>query len=161
METINTIKTLLISILISITAYLQPIAGEMQSLLYVFGINFIFGLLAAIISNKEGFSFKKAWRCIWEATVLFILICSLYYIGERKGDEMAALQCVSFVSYAVIYFYIVNILRNAKFMLKEDTIAYKVIHFLHFVISVEFVKKIPYLSNYLNTVNEKKEEDHV
>ena len=102
-----------------------------------------------MIVNHESFSFKKAWRCIVEATIFFALVSFIYFIGEHKGNPEGALQCVSFITYSVFYFYGVNILRNIKEILPNTSNGYKVVAFLHYVLSVEFIKNIPYLTNYL------------
>lgn len=149
------IKNLIVGLITSLAAYLNPIHGEMQSLLYVFALNFLCGLIAGLLINKESFSFKKAWKCVVETTVLFVLICAIYFIGEHKGNAQGALQCVSFITYSVFYFYGVNILKNLKLILPTGSNAWKVIAFLYYVVSVEFVKKVPYLTNYLKT-NESK-----
>ena len=132
-----------------IAAYLNPISGEIKSLIAVFALNFICGLLTALLINHESFSFKKAWRCIVEATIFFVLVSCIYFIGEHKGNPEGALQCVSFITYSVFYFYGVNILRNIKEILPNSSNGYKVVAFLHYVLSVEFIKNIPYLTNYL------------
>jgi len=140
-----------IALLLSgITAYLAPISGEITSLIILFGVNFACGLLAALLVSKEGFSFKKAFRCIIEAATFFVLVSSVYSIGEHKGNPDGALQCVSFISYSIIWFYGVNILKNLKLVFKPETLAGRVFTFLHHVVSIEFIKKIPYLSNYIN-----------
>lgn len=148
-------KNLIVGLITGIAAYLNPIGGEIKSLLAVFAINFLFGLLIALLINHESFSFKKAWRCIWEATVFFALVCFIYFIGEHKGNPSGALQCVSFITYSVFYFYGVNILRNIKQLLPDTSVGYKVVAFLYYILSVEFIKNIPGLTNYL-TKEEKK-----
>ncbi len=135
-------KNLLIGLVTGIAAYLNPISGEIKSLIAVFALNFICGLLTALLINHESFSFKKAWRCIVEATIFFVLVSCIYFIGEHKGNPEGALQCVSFITYSVFYFYGVNILRNIKEILPNSSNGYKVVAFLHYVLSVEFIKNI-------------------
>ena len=135
-------KNLLIGLVTGIAAYLNPISGEIKSLIAVFALNFICGLLTALLINHESFSFKKAWRCIVEATIFFALVSCIYFIGEHKGNPEGALQCVSFITYSVFYFYGVNILRNIKEILPNSSNGYKVVAFLHYVLSVEFIKNI-------------------
>lgn len=142
-------KNLVVGLVTGIVAYLNPISGEIQSLIGVFVLNFVFGLLTALLINHEDFSFRKAWKCVVEATIFFLLICCIYFIGEKKGNPEGALQCVSFVTYTVLYFYGVNILRNIRNLLPVGSNGYKVFSFLYDVVSVEFVKKIPYLAAYL------------
>lgn len=143
------LKNLFIGLLTGIIAYLNPISGEIKSLVAVFAVNFLFGLLTALLINKENFSFKKAFRCIVEASVFFVLVCAIYWIGAHKGNPDGALQCVSFITYSVFYFYGVNILRNIKCLLPNTSVGYKVFAFLYYFVSVEFIKNIPYLTNYL------------
>ena len=142
-------KSMIIGLITGVAAYLNPISGEIKSLVAVFALNFLCGLLTALLINHESFSFKKAWRCICEATIFFVLVCCIYFIGEHKGNPSGALQCVSFITYSVFYFYGVNILRNIKTLLPNVSIGYKVVAFLHYVLSIEFIKHIPYLTNYL------------
>ena len=81
MNAMDQIRNLLVGLITGLAAYLNPISGEMYSLFGVFFLNFMFGLLAALISNGESFDFKKAFRCIGEASIFFLLVCSVYVIG--------------------------------------------------------------------------------
>ncbi len=145
MNAIDNFRSLIVGLLTGIAAYLSPIHGEVFSLFWVFALNFLFGLLTGLLANNESFSFKKAFRCIGEAMVFFVLVCAIFMIGEHHGDDSAALQCVSFITYSVFYFYAINILRNLKVLLPDGSAGHKVVAFAHYLISVEFVKKIPYL----------------
>lgn len=146
-------KSLIIGLITGVAAYLNPISGEIKSLVAVFALNFLCGLFAALLVNHESFSFKKAFRCVGEAAIFFVLVCCIYFIGEHKGNPGGALQCVSFITYSVFYFYGVNILRNIKEILPNESLGFKVVAFLHYVLSVEFIKNIPYLTNYLKGQN--------
>lgn len=50
-------KNLLIGLITGIAAYLNPISGEIKSLIAVFALNFICGLLTALLINHESFFF--------------------------------------------------------------------------------------------------------
>lgn len=52
-------KNLLIGLITGIAAYLNPISGEIKSLIAVFALNFICGLLTALLINHESFSLKN------------------------------------------------------------------------------------------------------
>jgi len=155
----STVKTVIVSLLTGLAAYLHPLTGDLYSLVSVFVLNFLFGLLAGLLANSECFQFRKAWKCVSEAAVFFVMVCAIYFIGEHKGNPDGALQCVSFVTYSVLYFYTVNILRNLKLLLPDGSVGCKVVAWLHWVVSVEFVKKIPRLSEYLNVREGGKDED--
>lgn len=142
------LKTLFVGLVTSIAAYLSPISGDIKSLIALFVINFLFGLMAGLLANNETFSFKKAFRCILEAMAFFVTVSAIYYIGEQKGNPDGALQCVSFVTYSVFYFYGVNVLRNWKQLCRKGSATYKCVAFIYYVVSVEFIKNVPFLNNY-------------
>ena len=156
---IDNLRAMVVSITAGIAAYLNPVSGDMYSMLAVFAVNFLAGLLTDLLANGGSFSFRKAWRCVGEATVFFVLICAIYFIGERHGDAQAALQCVSFVTYSVFYFYAVNILRNIKTLLPDGSVGYKVTAFLYWTVSAECIKRIPGLSDYINHQNKQKKDE--
>lgn len=142
------LKNLFVGLVTSAAAYLHPVSGDIKSLIALFAVNFLFGLLAGLLANNEIFSLKKAFRCILEAMSFFMLVCAIYYIGEQKGNPDGSLQCVSFVTYSVFYFYGVNVLRNWKLLCRTGSTMYKCVSFLYYVVSVEFIKSVPFLSNY-------------
>lgn len=142
---------MVVGIIIAVLAYLKPIEGELWSLFLVFFLNFLFGYLSGMIANAEEWDFKKALRCVGEATVFFVLCTAIYAIGRLKGQMDGAVQCVSFVTYLVIYFYGLNILKNCKKIFKKDTAPWHVVSALYFVLRLKFVEHIPFLSEYLNS----------
>lgn len=149
---LDKVKAFLVAIVAEIWAYLHPLGDEIFILAMIFIINFFAGLIVDIVVNNGTFQFKKAWRCIVEVTVFFLMVVVIYTYGEKKGWNDGALQCVSFLTYVITYFYSLNILKNMKLLFKTHTIAWKVFSFLYYVMSVEFIKKIPYLADFVNSV---------
>lgn len=143
-------KSFIVGIVMALLAYLKPIEGELWSLFVIFLLNFAFGYLSGMIANGEDFNFKKAFRCICEASVFFVLCLSIYAIGRFKGQETGALQCVSFITYTIIYFYGINVLKNLKKIFKPNTTPWQVVSFLYYALRFGFIERIPYLSDYLN-----------
>lgn len=137
-------------IVLSILAYLEPIDGELKSLFLVFFLNFIFGYLSGMVKGED-FSLKKALVCIGHAAIFFVLCASVYVIGKAKGQMAGAVQCVSFITYLVLYFYSLNILKNCKKIFKEDTAPWHVVNTLYFILRFKFIEQIPYLRDYLDT----------
>ena len=132
--------------------YLQrkPIEGELSSLMIVFTLNFIFGYLSGMIAKGENFELKKAVVCIGHTTVFFVLCAAVYAIGRFKGQMEGSVQCVSFISYLVLWFYGCNILKNLKQIFRKGTPPWYVVSFLYYLMRFKFIEKIPYLSDYLN-----------
>ena len=146
----NTIRNLIITIAGVLLGYFAPLKDIVFVIFFIFLLNCIFGLVAGVGVQGEKFSLKKFFRCIMETLVFYVIVLSIFVIGEKMGNLDGALQCISGVVYAIIYFYSVNILRNVNKLLPKS----KVIKFLYFVLSFEVIKKIPYLQQF----QEKKEE---
>lgn len=151
----NTIRNLLVTVFGVLLGYFAPLKDIVFVIFFIFLLNCIFGLVAGVGVQGEKFSLKKFFRCIVETLVFYVIVLSIYVIGEKMGNVDGALQCISGVVYAIIYFYSVNILRNANKLLPKS----KVIKFLFYVLSFEVIKKIPYLQQF----QEKKDEveDHI
>ena len=147
---IEQIKNMAVGIVLAILAYLEPIESELQSLFLVFFLNFLFGYLSDMVKGED-FSLKKALVCIGHAAIFFILCAAVYVIGRLKGQMGGSVQCVSFITYLVIYFYSLNILRNCKKIFKDDTAPWHVVNTLYFILRFKFIEKIPYLKEYLDT----------
>lgn len=146
----NYLRELIAGIVLAVIAYLKPIEAELWTLFLIFFTNFLFGYLAGMIANNEEWDNKKAMRCVGEATVFFILCTTIYAIGRLKGQMSGALQCVSFITYVVIYFYGLNILRNCKKIFRKEIAPWYVVSFLYYVLRFKFVEKIPFLAGFLN-----------
>lgn len=145
--------------LVSILAYLKPISGDLQSLIALFAINFIVGLMNGLLVRGESFSYKKAWQCINEAVMFLMLICFAYFITERVENQTEGIRIISFFVWSIIYFYVVNIIRNLKGLFKGHALAYNTLSFIYYIISVEFVKRLPELKDYLKD-NKKEQKEN-
>ena len=71
---------------------------------------------------------------------------------------LGAVQCVSFVTYVVIYFYSLNVLRNCKKIFREKTAPWHVVSWIYYVLRFKFIEKIPFLQDYLNVSDGRTEE---
>ncbi len=143
-------RQLIATFFAGILAYLSPLTGDFISLICVFGLNFCAGLFTDLLINGTSFKFRKAFHCIKEATIFMILVCAIYFIGDHKGSPQGALQCISLITYSLLYFYSVNILKNMIQLCPVSSVGYKAVSFLYYIVSIEFAKHIPGLTNYLN-----------
>lgn len=147
---IENIRSLFVGIALAVLAFLKPIEGELTSLMIVFFFNFFFGYLSGMIASHEDFDIKKALRCVAEATVFFVLCCAIYVVGQMKHQPEGAMQCVSFVTYVVLYFYALNILKNLKKIFKKDTTPWQIVAFFYYFLRFKFIERITGLSDYLS-----------
>lgn len=136
---IEQIKNIIIGIVLAIIAYLEPIDGELKTLFLVFFLNFLFGYLSGMVKGED-FSLKKALVCIAHATVFFVLCGAVYVVGRLKGQMAGAVQCVSFITYLIMYFYGLNILRNLKKIFRDNTPPWHVANILYFILRFKFYR---------------------
>lgn len=158
-ERMEDYRTLIAGFLAGVLGWLEPIAGDVFTMIYLFVLNFGCGYLADRFANGNDFDFKKALRCILEAGIFFVVVDSIYIVGIFKEQPEEAVQCVSTVVYVLIYFYGLNILRNLRKLLKTGTPAFKVVDFLYYLLSFEIIKKIPVLNEYLERDGTETKED--
>lgn len=144
------IKSIVISISSALIAYLYPVAGNLQSLLGLFFINFIVGYLTGMIKNNEHFQMKKCMMCFVWAAVILSLICFFYFLGERNGNKEQTLEFVRWVSLIAIWAFGCNILRNLRHLSYGMGAYYTFFDALYSGVSLEFLKKLPFLKQLTN-----------
>lgn len=146
--TLDAIRRVIIGILSAVFAFLKPIGNDLTIMLLLFAANAFFGVVADICQG-EGWNKKKFQQAFIECLLFFTFVCLIFIIGYLKHNMAGALQCVSFVSYSLIYYYGTNICRNMMQILPDFSIGHKAFAFIYSVLSVEFVKNVPFLSEYL------------
>jgi len=145
----DTIRNLFACTVAAVAAYFHPIQDILLAILVVLGVNFMLGLLSGVLMDKERFNFKKGFICFIEAAVYFALISFIFFVGDKIHNKDGALQCISAITYALLYFYGVNIFKNLHRLLPVN----RLIAFLYYVVSFAFVDKIPYLKEFLKIEN--------
>lgn len=153
------IKTTIVMIVSAIMAFLSPLSADLSIMLILFGCNAFFGIVADVVVGRKWSKKKFQWAFV-EALLFFLFVLIIYAIGVIKCNMGGALQCVSFVSYALIYYYGTNITRNLMNILPDDNVGHKCFSFMYYILSVEFIKRVPFLSAYIRTItiNDKKED---
>lgn len=150
MDIYTSIRNLLASVFSVMFAYFAPIQNMVFVIFFVFAINCMAGMIAGIVAKHERFNLKKFFHCMLETFVFYVIVLSVFTIGEKMRNLDGAIQCITGVVYAILYFYGVNTLRNLNILFPES----KVIRFLFHVLSFEVVKKIPYMQQFINKEKE-------
>lgn len=138
-----------LSLLANVAGFLFPIRNDVFGLVLLFMLNFIFGLCADLCNNRT-WKFKKAFCMLRDAAVYFTLVASIYILGHIKGEEVAAIHCVSFLIYSALYFYGTNIIRNARLITNERGTLFRVLDFLYYILTLKFIEKSTLLNGYYN-----------
>ena len=108
------------SLVANVIGLMFPIWNDIFGLVLLFTANFVVGLLADVCNHRD-WSFRKAFSFFRDAAIYFAMVACIYMLGYLKGEEKAAMHCVSFTIYVAIYFYGTNILRNARFITNEKS----------------------------------------
>lgn len=157
---VNEIKPFALTVLSGILAYLNPISGNVFAMTYLLFANFVVGLLASLVVEGEKFSWRKFGWCGVEALIFFALVASIYVVGYAQGNPEEAVQCVSMVVYAMCYFYGTRILRNLRTMCPSESIAWHMMDFLYGFATLELLKRLPFMEEYVKSQKRKKDEKH-
>jgi hypothetical protein len=139
----------------NIAGLLLPLRNDIYGLVLLFTVNFVVGMLADVCNRRE-WSFRKAFRFFRDAAIYFGMILSIYLLGCLKGEEPAALHCVSFMIYLAVYFYGTNILRNARLITNEKSTLLRVLDFLYYMLSLRVLERNAILKDYIDNEKEKK-----
>ena len=156
-DIVTFVKAMIIGAVSELLAFFAPIGDNFIAMVWLFGLNFLFGLLADILAGRD-FAMKKAITCITHATLFFALCASLYGIGYYQHMRNEVLQqCVSSFCWILVYCYSTNIVRNVRGMLRRETPAYKTVDMLYNSLTLAFVKGLPSVGEILK---KRKEERH-
>ena len=149
----DAIKLSVITATGALLAYLQPIYNAIVVLLAVFIIDMIVGILTDSWVNKHRLSKKKFMFALLSFAIYTTIISTVYVIGEKMGDLEEVLFVDKWLTYAVIYFYAANILKNLRNLVPQS----RVIAFFDFVVGLEFMKRIPAIGEFLKFEKEVRE----
>lgn len=138
---------------------LAPIQNFMYAMLLLFGVNFAFGLVAAVV-KKEGWSTKKALMFIWYCAIFFTMACSLFIIGHLMNEREQATAVVKILCYLAIYIFGTNICRNWLNILVPGTAWYKFVDLIYYVLSVKFIEKFSIVKKWQEERNNQPSEGH-
>jgi surface polysaccharide O-acyltransferase-like enzyme len=134
------IKAYVVMVIGAVFTLLAPIQNFMYAMALLFGINFVFGLVAAIV-NKEGWNTKKALMFFVYCFVFFTTAASFFIIGHFMNEEPQAIAVVKILCYLAIYIFGTNICRNWLQILTPKTAWYKFVDLLYYVLSVKFIER--------------------
>ena len=136
------LKSMLIMVVGGVLSLLSPIEKFMWAMIVLFILNFMFGLLSAIV-NKEGWSTKKAMWFFGYCAIFFVTCASLFVIGHFMGQPDEAQAVVKCICFLAVYIFSVNIVRNWRSVLVKGTAWYKFVDLLYYVLTMEVIENLP------------------
>lgn len=143
----NDLKTITVYAIGAIMTLLAPIQNFMYAMLILFGINFIVGLVSAIVS-KEGWSTHKALLFFVYVAIFLVISCSAFVIGHLMGEHDQAVAVVKILCYIAVYIFGTNIFRNLRHIVTKDTAWYKLFDLCYYVLSVKFIERFKFVKDW-------------
>lgn len=80
---------------------------------------------------------------------------SVLSVGEKLHDHEEAISSVKYLCTVTTCFFAVNISRNWMNITPRESVFYKIASFIHYVLSMQFVERIPLMKRFMA---EKKQE---
>lgn len=126
---------------------LAPIHNFMYAMLILFGLNFLVGVAAAVVS-KEGWNNKKAMMFFVYCAIFLVTACAAFVIGHLMGEKEQAVAVVKILCYLAVYIFGTNIFRNLRTIPPKNTTWYKLFDACYYALSVQFIEKIPFVKKW-------------
>ena len=152
---LNGTKNILATLFSVAMAYFAPIQDMVFTIFFLFLVNCIVGMITGMLVEKEGFRLRKFVHCIAETLAFYLIVVCLFVVGRNMDNMNGAMQAIGGVIYSIIYFYSVNVLRNLTYIFPES----RTLIFLYWMVSFEFIKKIPALQRFNDYCNEHKKDN--
>lgn len=143
----NDIRSCLVGVMFTFLSLLSPIKDFMVAMMILFGLNLVFGIVAARFNGEE-WSWKKFGMFFVCCAIFFVTVASLFIIGHYLHSDDEALFCVKWVCIAATYLFTTNILKNLRKMLVEDSPWYKLVDYGYYALTLGFVEKFPIYKKY-------------
>lgn len=148
------IKGFMIASFAALVSFFMPIKDFVFAMILLFGVNFSFGLIADIVNGGK-WQHKKAMQFFVQCLVFFMIAFFIFSIGEKMHAHAEAVQGVKYLCTVALWFFSVNIARNWMNITPKESVFHKIAYFIYYVLSVQFVERIPFLKRF---IAEKKEE---
>lgn len=150
------IRGCLIGTLWTFLSLLLPIKDFMIAMMFLFGLNLLFGIIAAVFNGEE-WSWKKFCMFFVCCAIFFVTVAAFFYIGHFLHSDDEAIMCVKWLCIAATYLFMTNILKNIRRIAVKESPFYKLADFAYYALTFAFVEKLPMYKKYQEQKN--KEEN--
>lgn len=141
------LKTFIVYVIGAIFTLLTPIHNFMIAMLILFGFNFIFGLIAAVVC-KEEWSTKKALFFFVYVAIFLVIACLAFIIGHYMNNEEQAIAVVKILCYMAVYIFGTNIFRNLRGIVPKGTAWYRLFDLCFYVLSIKFIERFDFIKKW-------------
>ena len=142
----NHLKTFAAVSLAALIAYFEPVHSILAAIAWLLVLNFLLGLATGIVVHREAFQFRKALRCLSEASVFLLLLASVFFIGDHLGARGPV--AAGHLHHRLRH----DLFLCGEYLQESEAIIPprgKAIAFLYHLVSVEILAKLPRWSDLL------------
>lgn len=157
MGNILELKALVMTVFGLLASLFAPIWDFMIAMMLLLTLNLLFGIASAWASG-EGWSWKKARMFFVFCFGLFGTFAVMFAVGHYLHEDAEAAMCVKYACFVAVWVFGTNILRNWRSMLHEGTATYKLVDILLYILTVQFVERLPFVKKWQSQQAEKQEE---
>lgn len=148
-DIVKAVAVTLISWITSIFIYFEPIHTLWIVVGVAWGVNFFMGRWAGVREGEE-FSLQKAMNTMREAVIYLLATSLFFFLGERMEDEKFVLNGLNVLTWAFLYYYSTNILKNAHRICPDsEPLAYA-----YWVMSMAFMRKLPFYQEFKKDIKD-------
>ncbi|MDR2764123.1 MAG: phage holin family protein [Tannerella sp.] len=130
-----------------VAACFEPIGFLMRLVAVLFLADFVSGVLKS--RKKCGHWSFKSGKLRWSFVKMFVYMCVMaltFYVCEgMQVTEETTLSVVKIEVWCIVYVEGLSIVENLRVLFPHD----KFLQFIHYLLSVEFLKYIPLLNDFL------------
>ena len=153
----NDLKTYVVAGFGGLFSLLAPIQNFMYAMILLFSLNFLFGFLADKLNGGK-WSTKKALMFFVCCAVFFVTACCAFIVGHLMGEMGQAISVVKYLCVVAIFVFGTNIFRNLRKIPPKGTAWYRFFDLCYFILSAEFIEKIPFIKKWQEERNGKDEK---
>ena len=139
------LKALLVTVLSSVLAFIEPAGVTLALVFSVAVIDILVGYRTGKAVNGERWNHGKFTRAMTLTLVYLGIVLVIYTIGALQGDKAEVLYVEKMITYVFIYFYAKNILKNLRLRYPDS----RQIAALDDMLDFEFLKRIPWAGKIL------------
>jgi phage-related holin len=130
-----------------VAAYLEPVKLQACLVVLLFVIDFLTGVAKSVKITKTFALKSKKLRWSFVKMAVYLVVMALTYVVCRM-EGLSVETCISAVkveAWCVVYIEGLSIVENLIALFPND----KFLMFLHYLLSVEFLKYVPMLNSFL------------
>jgi hypothetical protein len=136
-----------------IAAYFEPMVALIILVASLFVADFVTGVLKTIkTTGKLSLKSKKLrWSFVKMFVYLSVMAITFYVCESMQLSTATGLAAVKVEVWCVVYIEGLSIVENLLMLFPDD----KFLKFMHYLLSVEFLKYVPIVSNFLKEKEDK------